>query len=103
MQVKPDQLIFTDHAIERYFGRVLEVNLTQDRIIKEISHKGIKNTGYLRGVKIVASNKKPDWVKGRRSTSHYLVTNNDKTVCPVVYKEKENKWVALTTLHKDSM
>ena len=100
MQVKPEQLIFTHHAVERYYGRILPVSLDQERVIKEISHKGIKRTGYLRGAKIVSKEKKPNWVKGRRLTSHYLLLNNENTVCPVVHMEEENKWVALTTLHK---
>ena len=100
MQVKPEQLIFTHHAIGRYYGRVLPVSLDQERIINEISHMGIKRTGYLRNVTIVPKEKKPSWVKGRRSTSHYLLLNRGNTVCPVVFDEKESKWVALTTLHR---
>jgi len=102
MKVNPEQLIFTDHAVERYFQRILSVDMTKDRLIKEISHKGIRRGGSIRGAEIVSKEKKPAWVRGRRVTAHYLVLNNGKTVCPVVQNEDKDKWIALTTLHKQT-
>lgn len=104
MQVKPEQLIFTDHAIERYFDRVLSVKADKEKIMDAISHMGIKRTGYLAGVKIVPEEKAPKWAKWLRKgklASHYLLFKNKNIVCPVV--QREDKWIVLTTLHKENM
>jgi len=100
MQVRPNQLIFTDHAIKRYADRILPIKMDQDRIVKEISNAGIRKTGYLKDASIVSKEKKPKWVRGSRKVSHYLILSKGNIVCPVVREEDQDKWIVLTTLHK---